>query len=440
MQVEDLVDSASHRPRVVIVGGGFGGIATARALRSVPVDVLVIDRQNHHVFQPLLYQVATASLASADIAAPIRRILHKQTRTTVAMAEVTGVDADARRVLTSCSTRGELALSYDFLVLATGVEQSYFGHDEFAAFAPGLKSVLDAEAVRAKLLRAYECAEIEEDPTKHRDLLTFVLVGAGPTGVELAGAIAEMARVTVRSDFRRVDPRMTRIILLDAGPRILATFDERLAEKAQARLTEMGVEIRTKALVEHVDEKGVVIGGERITSQNVLWTAGVKASAAGSWLRAETDRCGRVRVGSDLTVSGRPEVFVLGDTAVLEQNGKPLPGVAQVAIQQGRYVARAIAARVAGRKAPGAFHYSDRGNMAVIGRNFAILESHRARLSGFPAWAAWATIHLGFLPQHQNRRRVLITWAGAYFTGERAARLILDGRPGPPSPAPRSLP
>jgi len=440
MQLEELVDSASHRPRVVIVGGGFGGIATARALRSVPVDVLVIDRQNHHVFQPLLYQVATASLASADIAAPIRRILHKQTRTMVAMAEVMGVDADARRVLTSCSTRGELALSYDFLVVASGVEQSYFGRDEFAAFAPGLKSVIDAEAVRIKLLRAYECAEIEEDPTKHRDLLTFVLVGAGPTGVELAGAIAEMARVTVRSDFRRVDPRMTRIILLDAGPRILASFDERLAEKAQARLRKMGIEIRTKAPVEHVDEKGVVVNGERITSQNVLWTAGVKASPAGSWLRAETDRTGRVRVGSDLTVPGRPEVFVIGDTSVLDQNGKPLPGVAQVAIQQGSYVARAIAARVAGKKAQAAFHYSDRGNMAVIGRNFAILESHRARLSGFPAWVAWATIHLGFLPQHQNRRRVLITWAGAYFTGERAARLILDPRPGPPSPAARSLP
>jgi NADH:quinone reductase (non-electrogenic) len=440
MQPEEWANSTSFQPRVLIIGGGFGGIATARALRRVPVDVLVIDRQNHHVFQPLLYQVATASLASADIAAPIRRILHKQARTMVAMAEVTGVDADARRVLTSSSTRGELAISYDYLVVATGVEQSYFGHDEFAAFAPGLKSVIDAEAVRAKLLRAYERAEIEEDPSQHRDLLTFVLVGAGPTGVELAGAIAEMARVTVKSDFRRVDPRRTRIILIDAGPRILASFDERLAQKAHARLNKMGVEIRTKALVEHIDEKGVVVGGERITSQNVLWTAGVKASAAGSWLRADTDRTGRVRVGSDLTVPGRPEVFVIGDTAVLEQNGKALPGVAQVAIQQGSYVARAIAARLAGRKGPGAFHYSDRGNMAVIGRNFAILESHRAKLSGFPAWAAWATIHLGFLPQHQNRRRVLVTWAGAYFTGERAARLILDRRTRPPSPAPRSLP
>jgi len=440
MQLEDGGSSKGVRPRVVIVGGGFGGISTARGLRSTPVDVLLIDRQNHHVFQPLLYQVATASLASADIAAPIRRILHKQTHTMVAMAEVTGVDLGGRRVLTWCSTRGELAVPYDYLVIATGVEQSYFGHDEFAAFAPGLKSAIDAEAVRSKILSAYERAELEADPAQHRDLLTFVLVGAGPTGVELAGAIAEMAKVTVKSDFRRVDPRMTRILLLDAGPRILASFDESLAQKAHARLTRMGVEIQTKAMVEHIDEKGVVVGGQRIISQNVLWTAGVKASPAGSWLRADTDRSGRVHIGSDLTLPGRPEIFVIGDTATLEENGKPLPGVAQVAIQQGQYVARAIAAQVAGKKVPEAFHYSDRGNLAVIGRNFAVLESHRVKLSGFPAWAAWATIHLGFLPQHQSQGRVLITWASAYFTGERAARLILERRSGAPSASPANQP
>lgn len=440
MQLEDGGSSKGVRPRVVIVGGGFGGISTARGLRSTPVDVLLIDRQNHHVFQPLLYQVATASLASADIAAPIRRILHKQTHTMVAMAEVTGVDLGGRRVLTWCSTRGELAVPYDYLVIATGVEQSYFGHDEFAAFAPGLKSAIDAEAVRSKILSAYERAELEADPAQHRDLLTFVLVGAGPTGVELAGAIAEMAKVTVKSDFRRVDPRMTRILLLDAGPRILASFDESLAQKAHARLTRMGVEIQTKTMVEHIDEKGVVVGGQRIISQNVLWTAGVKASPAGSWLRADTDRSGRVHIGSDLTLPGRPEIFVIGDTATLEENGKPLPGVAQVAIQQGQYVARAIAAQVAGKKVPEAFHYSDRGNLAVIGRNFAVLESHRVKLSGFPAWAAWATIHLGFLPQHQSQGRVLITWASAYFTGERAARLILERRSGAPSASPANQP
>jgi len=427
------------RPRVVIVGGGFGGIAAARGLRDVPVDILLIDRQNHHVFQPLLYQVATAMLASADIAAPIRSILRKQTRTVVAMGEVTGIDVEKRRVLTS-SSRSELAVPYDYLVLATGVEQSYFGHDEFAAFAPGLKSLVDAQAVRAKILRAYERAEIEEDPSQHQDLLTFVLVGAGPTGVELAGAIAEMASITVRSDFRRIDPRKTRIVLLDSGPRILAGFDESLAQKAHARLTRLGVEIRTKTLVEDVDEKAVVAGGQSILCQNVLWTAGVKASPAGSWLRADTDRVGRVQVGPDLTLPGRPEVFVIGDTAVFEEKGKPLPGVAQVAIQQGRYVARAIAAQVVGRTLPHAFHYSDRGNMAVIGKNFAILESHRLKLSGLPAFAAWATIHVGFLPEHQSRGRVLVTWASAYFSGARAARLILNGRSGPRPQATTNLP
>jgi NADH dehydrogenase FAD-containing subunit len=424
----------------VIVGGGFGGITAARGLRDVPVDVLLIDRQNHHVFQPLLYQVATASLASADISAPIRSILRRHTRTMVAMDEVTGVDVDKRRVFTSSSTRGQQGVPYDYLVVATGVEQSYFGHDEFAAFAPGLKSLLDAEATRAKLLRAYERAELEEDPARHRDHLTFVLVGAGPTGVELAGAIAEMAKVTVKSDFRRIDPRMTRILLLDAGPRILAGFGEHLAQHAHDRLTRMGVEIRTRAHVEHIDEKGVVVGGQPIPSQNVLWTAGVKASPAGNWLRAETDHLGRVRVGSDLTLPGRPEVFVIGDTAAVEENGKPLPGVAQVAIQQGSYVARAIAAHRTGEKEFPAFRYSDRGNMAVIGRNFAILESHRTKLHGFPAWATWATIHLGFLPQHESQVRVLVTWAGSYFTGQRAARLILDRRLAPQAAGAARLP
>jgi NADH dehydrogenase FAD-containing subunit len=439
VQLDDLEASGSVRPRVVIIGGGFGGIAAARGLRHVPVDVFLLDRQNHHLFQPLLYQVATAMLDSADIAGPIRSILRKQTQTVVAMGEVTGIDVEKRRVLAS-SDRGELAMPYDYLVVATGVEQSYFGHDEFAAFAPGLKSLVDAEAVRAKILRAYECAEIEEDPSQHQDLLTFVLVGAGPTGVELAAAIAVMARVSVRSDFRRIDPRKTRIVLLDSGSRILAGFDESLAKKAHARLSRLGVEIRTKTLVEHVDEKGVVAGGQSILCRNVFWTAGVKASPAGSWLRSDTDRVGRVHVRPDLTLPGRPEVFVIGDTAVCEEKGKPLPGVAQVAIQQGRYVARAIAAQVVGRTLPSAFHYFDRGNMAVVGRNFAILQSHRLKLSGLPAFAAWASIHLGFLPQHQSRARVLVTWASAYFSGARTARLILDRRSGPKPEATAPLP
>ena len=384
------------------MGGGFAGLAAVKALKHAPVRILLIDRHNHHVFQPLLYQVATAMLPPEDIAAPIREVLRRQSNTTVAMSEVIGVDPERRQVLAHAPDGGEASLPYDYLVLATGVEQSYFGHDEFAPFAPGLKSLVDAQAVRSKLLRAYETAEIEEDPSKHQDLLTMVLVGAGPTGAELAGTIANMAKVTLKSDFRRVDPRSTRVILLDNGPRILTAFGEELSRKAHDRLTAMGVEVRTGAHVEHVDEKGVVVAGQRIASRTVLWTAGVQPSPAGQWLRAATDRAGRVSVQPDLSVAGRPEVFVVGDTAHLEANGKPLPGVAQVAIQQGRYVGKLIASRVGGRPTPPPFRYFDKGNMAVIDRNFAILESGKLRLSGFPAWAAWAAIHLVYLPQHRG--------------------------------------
>jgi len=316
-----------------------------------------------------------------------------------------------------------------------GAQQSYFGHDEFAPFAPGLKSLSDAEASRAKLLKAFETAELEVDPSQHRDLLTFVLVGAGPTGVEMVGAIAELVRGTLKSDFRRVDPGSARIILVEGAPRILPTFAESLAQKAHARLTRMGVEIRTNALVEHVDAEGVVVGGERIASRTVLWTAGVTPSPAGQWLKAETDRAGRVRVLPDLTVPGRPEVFVVGDTAFLEQRGKPLPGVAQVAMQQGRYAGRVIARRVTGQATPRPFRYFDKGNMAVIGRNFAILESGRLRLSGFFAWLAWAAIHIAFLPQAGNRLIVFTQWAWNYVTKQREARLILEPRMVPAKPA-----
>jgi len=417
---------ADGRPRVIVVGGGFAGLAAAKALKHTPASVLVIDRRNHHMFQPLLYQVATGVLPPSDIAMPIREALRKQRNATVVMAEVTVVDPERREVLATGPDRGETALPYDYLVLATGVEQSYFGHDEFAAFAPGLKSLEDAQAIRSKLLRAYEIAETEEDPSKHPDLLTFVLVGAGPTGVELAGAIAQMARLTLGADFRRVNPRSTRVVLLDNGPRILAGFSEELSRKAHARLTAMGVDVRTGAHVERVDEQGVIVGGQRIASRTVLWTAGVQPSPAGQWLKSDTDRSGRVRVRPDLSVAGRPEVFVAGDTASLEQNGKPLPGVAQVAMQQGRYVGKLIAGRIAGKPAPPPFRYFDKGNMAVIGKNFAILESGKLRLSGFPAWAAWATIHLAYLPQAEKRVEVIVQWAWAYLTGKQTSRLILD--------------
>src|SRR5262245_22883033 len=424
------------RARVIVVGGGFAGLAAAKALRGARADVLLIDRRNHHIFQPLLYQVATATLPPEAISVPIRQVLRKQGNATVVMADVTGVDLERRQVLAWSSERGTTAIEYDYLVLATGVEQSYFGHDEFARFAPGLKSLPDAQAIRSKLLRAYEAAETEEDPAQHRDLLTMVLVGAGPTGVELAGAIADMARVMLRSNFRRIDPRSTRIILLDNGPRILAAFGEDLSRRAQERLASMQVEIRARAHVDQVDDKGVVVGGDRIASRTVLWTAGVRPSPAGQWLRAETDRGGRVAVRPDLSVPGRPEVFVIGDTAHLEQRGKPLPGVAQVAMQQGRYVGTLIARRLTGRPPASAFSYFDKGAMAVIGKNFGILESGKLRLSGFRAWIAWAAIHLGYLPQAQHRGQVFLQWAWTYMTGQQGSRLILEAVPPPSASGP----
>jgi NADH:quinone reductase (non-electrogenic) len=422
----------ASQPHVIIVGGGFGGLAAARALKDALVRVLLLDRSNHHIFQPLLYQVATAMLAPADIAAPIREVLRKQRNATVALLEVTRIDADGRQVFFTYLDGQERSLPYDYLILATGVQQNYFGHDEFAPFAPGLKSLNDAEAIRGKLLKAFEVAEIEDDPAQHRDLLTFVLVGAGPTGVEMAGAIADMVRGMLKADFRRIDPRSARIILIEGGTRILPAFSERLSRKAHARLIRMGVEIRTNARVEHVDAEGVVVGGERIASRTVLWTAGVTPSPAAQWLKAEADRAGRVRVLPDLSVPGRPEIFVVGDTTSLDQDGKPLPGVAQVAMQQGRYVGRLIAGRVAGHAPPRPFRYFDKGNMAVIGRNFAILESGRAHLSGFIAWLAWAAIHIAFLPQAGNRLIVFTQWAWSYVTKQGGARLILEPCIDPP--------
>jgi NADH:ubiquinone reductase (H+-translocating) len=424
--LESLTNGA--QPQVIIVGGGFGGLATAKALKDAPVRVILLDRMNHYIFQPLLYQVATAGLAPADIAAPIREVLRKQLNTTVALLEVTRVDADSRRVFFKYLDGEERSLPYDYLILATGVQQSYFGHDEFAPFAPGLKSLTDAEAIRAKLLKAFEIAEVEVDPTQHRDLLTFVLVGAGPTGVEMAGAIADMVRGMLKADFRRIDPRSARIVLIEGGPRILPAFSERLSRKAHARLTRMGVEVRTQASVEHVDAEGVVVRGERIASRTVLWTAGVTPSPAAQWLKTEADHAGRVRVLPDLSVRGRPEIFVIGDTASLDQDGKPLPGVAQVAMQQGRYVGRSIAGRVAGQPPLQPFRYFDKGNMAVIGRNFAIMESGRVHLSGFFAWLAWASIHIAFLPQAGNRLMVFTQWAWSYVTKQGGARLILESR------------
>ena len=415
-------------PRVVIVGGGFGGLAAARALRNAPVQVDLIDRSNHHLFQPLLYQVATAILAPGDIASPIRQLLRKHRNATIGMAEVTGVDVANRRVLVDYLGQPDTPYMYDYLILATGATHSYFGHNEFAPFAPGIKTLADAESVRAKVLKAFEIAEIEKDPSEHQDLLTFVLVGAGPTGVEMAGALAELRRFTLKSDFRRIDPQKARIILAEAGPRILANFPEELSRKAQARLERLGVEVRAGQPVKAIDEATVTIGGETIACRTVIWTAGVSPSPAGKWLNAPTDKAGRVRVERDCSLPGHPEVFVIGDTASLDQDGKPLPGVAQVAMQQGRYVSKVIRNRVTGRPAPPPFRYFDKGNMAVIGRGFAIVDSPVLKMSGLLAWLAWAFIHILYLPAFGNRLRVSTQATWSYFSRQRSSQLIIEPR------------
>src|SRR5580700_8001367 len=413
-------------PRVVIVGGGFGGLAAAKALKHTPAEIVLIDRTNHHLFQPLLYQVATSVLAPAQIGSPIRNILRKQQNTTVILGEVTGVDKDKKCVFVKDADRTGVPIPYDFLVLATGVTHSYFGHNEFEKFAPGLKSLADAVGVRNKILHAFEQAEAEEDPGRHSDLLTFVLVGAGPTGVEMAGAIAVLVRNTLKSEFRRINPESAKIILLDMAPRVLGTFSEDLSQAAKERLANLGVEVRLGHGADQIDPDGVVVAGERISSKTVIWTAGVAPSPAGKWLNVATDRAGRVRILSDLTVPGHPEIFVVGDTASLDQNGKPLPGVAQVAMQQGRYAGKLIHRVISGKSRPGPFRYFDKGNMAVVGNGFAVLQSGKVHLSGFLAWLAWAAVHLQFLAQSSLRVSVFLQWVWTYMTGQRGSRLIVN--------------
>jgi NADH dehydrogenase FAD-containing subunit len=425
-------------PVVVIVGGGFGGLGAAKALKNAPVKVLLIDRTNHHLFQPLLYQVATSLLTPGQIGSPIRAILRKQRNTTVLLGEVIGIDKEERFVVSGDADRVGVRLPYDYLILATGATHSYFGHEEYRKHAPGLKNLADAVAVRNKILSAFETAEAEEDPRLHRDLLTFVLVGAGPTGVEMASAIAFLVRNTLRSDFRRIDPASARIVLIDQSPRVLGSFVEELSRAARKRLEDLGVEVLTGRSVEKVDAEGVIAGGERIVSHTVIWTAGVAPSPAAKWLNAEADRAGRVRVQQDLTVPGHPEIFVVGDTATFEENGKPLPGVAQVAMQQGRYAGRLIASRIAGKPAPRPFKYFDKGNMAVVGKGFAVLQSGRFHLFGFVAWLAWAAVHLEFLAQSNLRVSVFIQWVWTYLTGQRGSRLIVNHYGAAPVSAPEA--
>jgi NADH dehydrogenase len=414
------------RPRIVIVGGGFAGIATAKALRHCDIDVTLIDRRNHHIFQPLLYQVATSVLGPSDIAAPIRQLAASQENVSVLLAEVVGIDLKSRSVDVEYSNIGTRKISFDYLVIAAGTQSSYFGHNEFARYAPCLKTLTDAEAIRTRILSAYEMAEFTDDPDERLRHMTFVLVGAGPTGVELAASLAQMTTTTLRSNFRRINPADTSIFLLEGGQRVLPSFAESLAKKAAARLAKLGVKVVTGAMVEHIDERGVTVGGKRIESGTVLWTAGVSPSPLVKMLGVATDRAGRASVGPDLNLPDSRRVFVVGDAAALMQDGKPLPGVAQVAIQQGRYVGRLIAQEIRGGAPPRPFRYFDKGNIAVVGKNFAVLESGRIRLAGFTAWLVWAFIHLMFLPQLQNRRRVQNQWFWSYFTGQRGSRLVAE--------------
>jgi NADH:ubiquinone reductase (H+-translocating) len=414
--------------KVVIVGAGFGGLAAAKALRNSSASVVLIDRTNHHLFAPLLYQVATSVLAPGQIAAPIRGILRTQKNATVILGEVTGVDKDKKCVYSSDADRDNVPIPYDYLVLATGVSQSYFGHNEFAQYAPGLKTLVDAVAVRNKVLQAFEQAEAEEDPSRHGDLLTFILVGAGPTGVEMAAALAVLVRSTLKSEFRRIDPATARILLVDMAPRVLPTFSKDLSAAANKRLQDLGVEIRLGQSVDHIDVDGIIVAGERIVSKTVIWTAGVAPSPAGKWLNVETDRAGRVRVQPNLSVPGHSEIFVVGDTASLDENGKPLPGVAQVAIQQGRYAGKLIHKHIAGGPAPKPFKYFDKGNMAVVGKGFAVLQTGKIHLSGFTAWLAWAAVHLQFLATSSLRVSVFVQWIWTYITGQRGSRLIVNHR------------
>jgi NADH dehydrogenase len=410
-----LVTQETH---VVIIGGGFGGLRAARDLRRAPVRVTLIDRSNHHLFQPLLYQVATAALNPSDIAAPIRSILRRQANATVLLATATAIDAAHQRVILS---DGEL--SYDYLIVGTGASHSYFGHEEWAPFAPGLKTIADALDIRRRILVAFENAEREEDPVRRAEWLTFVVVGAGATGVELAGALAEIARFTMARDFRHFDPRATRVVLVEGLPRILQTYPAHLSSKGHAQLEKLGVEVMTGTRVTEIDERGLQLGDIRLTARTILWAAGVRASPLLATLGVPLDNAGRVLANDDLTIPGHTNVFVIGDAAAVRWRDGIVPGVAQGAIQGGRQAARNIRHALRG-EACEPFVYRDKGSMATIGRAAAIAQIGRLELSGLPAWLAWLVVHIVTLIGFRNRAVVLLQWAWAYLRNERGARLI----------------
>ncbi|MGH6947888.1 MAG: NAD(P)/FAD-dependent oxidoreductase [Kiloniellales bacterium] len=411
-----------RRPHVVILGAGFGGLAAAKTLARAPVEVTVLDRRNYHLFQPLLYQVATAGLSPADIASPIRSILRYQKNVRVLLGRVTAIDKEAREV-----DLGDRRVPYDALIVATGARHAYFGHDNWEAFAPGLKKIEDATEIRRRILSAFEQAEIALDEGERRRLLNFVVIGGGPTGVEMAGAIAELAKVALAQDFRVIDPKEARILLVEAGPRILPAFPERLSSVAVRSLEKLGVEVRCGKAVTACDETGVTLGDERIESGCVIWAAGVMASPAAKWLAAEKDRAGRVIVGRDLSLPGHPEILVVGDTAaVTQEDGTPVPGIAPAAKQMGSYAAKRAMALLNGRSsAP--FRYRHAGNLATIGRQAAVVDFGWIKLTGRLAWLLWGAAHIFFLIGFRNRFAVLLDWIWAYLTFQRGARLITGG-------------
>ncbi len=420
-------NAPSTVPHVVIVGGGFGGLTAAKKLGKHPVRVTLIDRNNYHLFQPMLYQVSTSGLAPADIAAPIRDTLHKQKNTTVLLEEVTDVDTQQQLVL----MQNLPPLHYDYLILATGASSNYFGHPEWVSNSPGMKSLADGLEVQQTILGAFEEAEKEPDEQKRKHLLTFVFIGAGPTGVELAAASAVHINHILKGNFQRIGPGDARLILVQGPDRVLPTFRPELTAKVEKKLQELGVEIIKGVHVTELDEHGVQVGNEYIKTNNTFWLAGVMASPAGKWLGAEVDRGGRVKVQSDLTVPGHPNIFVIGDTACVMQDGKPLPGVAQPAMQGGHYVAKVIADRVAGREHQEPFKYFDKGSMAVVGRTYAVVESGPIHTVGFFGFVMWVFLHIFYLIGYRNRLQVLLTYFFAYFSAFRrkgGTRIIMLGR------------
>ena len=410
-------------PRIVIVGAGFGGLAATRALARSPADIVLVDRRNYHLFQPLLYQVATAALSPADIAWPIRSILSRQRNVSVQMGRVVGVDRARREVMLE-----DRRIAFDYLVLATGARHSYFGMDEWEASAPGLKKIADATGIRERVLLAFERAEIATDPEERRRLLTFVVIGAGPTGVEMAGAVAELAKHALAADFRAIEPSAARVVLVEGGSRVLGTFPPELSEKARRQLERLRVEVRLGQPVQLCDEAGVTVGEQRISARTVIWAAGVIASPAARWLAARHDRAGRITVTPDLRVPDWDGVFAIGDTALVsDAQGRPVPGIAPAAKQMGVHVGRAIDASLRGRASPPPFRYVHRGNLATIGRKAAVADLGSVRLSGFPAWVLWALAHVWFLIGWRNRMVVALNWIWSYVTFQRGARLITSG-------------